>query len=323
MRPALSEPDPADVLVLPGVLRALASTNALIARSVVTLSPEDPGYFGPGSMSWRIFSHASYGASGIAAVLVQALHPVAIAIVDRHSAFRSDAWRRAHLTADYVFTITFAGRRGADEAAAAVRRIHAGIGGGDPATGAPRRADEPELLLWVHAVHTEYALRGYEAFATPLSELEADRFVAEQVAAAALVGLDRAQVPANRAELRACLDSVAGLRVSEPARLFSLMLLRARMPATMRPFWALHVAAAALLLPPEVRTGYRLPRWLPRGRTARLAMVASFSAITHGYGLFRPVREARRRMREVERAQLQSHQSGGAAERSASLARRH
>ncbi|HEX8654530.1 MAG TPA: oxygenase MpaB family protein [Allosphingosinicella sp.] len=297
-----SEADPADAIVLPGVLRALASTNALIAHSVATLSPEDPGYFGPGSMSWRIFSHASYGASGIAAVLVQALHPVAMAIVDRHSAFRIDAWRRAHLTADYVFTITFAGRRGADAAAAAVRRIHAGIGGDDPATGAPRRADEPELLLWVHAVHTEYALRGYEAFAALLPEPEADRFVAEQVAAAALVGLDRAIVPATRAELRAYLVSVPGLAVGEPARRFSRMLTDARMPPTMRPFWALHLAAAAHLLPPEVRAGYALPRWLPQGRIARLAMVASFSAMTHGYRLFRPVRKARRHMREVERA---------------------
>jgi uncharacterized protein (DUF2236 family) len=300
---------PADAIVLPGALDALAATKRLIAGSVESLSVDDPGHFGPGSVSWRIFSHASYAVSGIAAVLVQALHPVAMAAVDRHSAFRTDAWRRAHLTADYVFTITFASRAVADAAAAAVRRIHRGVSGVDPDTGKVHRADEPALLLWVHAVHTEYALRGYERFAQRLPPGEADRFVAEQVAAAALIGLDPAAVPATRAALVAWLDSVPGLRVTEPAAQFARMLLAARMPLTMRPFWALHVAAAAQLLPDEVRAGYELPRWLPRGRLAGAAMAAAIKAMNGGYLLFRPVRRARRRLREVERA------LGGAAAR--------
>ena len=293
---------PPDAIVLPGVLAALAGTKQLIAESVASLSPEDPGHFGPGSVSWRIFSHASYGVSGIAAVLVQATHPVAMAAVDRHSAFRTDAWRRAHLTAKYVFTITFASRPVADAAAAAVRRIHRGIKGVDPATGAIHRADEPALLLWVHAVHTEYALRGYEAFVARLPEAEADRFVAEQVAAAALVGLDRDAVPATRAALVAWLGAVPGLDVTESAAGFARMLVRARMPVTMRPFWALHLAAAASLLPEPLMRDYGLPHWLPRGRLSRLLMATAISAMHYGYLLFRPVRRARRRLRAVERA---------------------
>ena len=58
---------------------AIRTTKLLVANSVRSLSVEDAGYFGPGSVSWRIFSHASYGVSGIAAVLMQALHPVAMA----------------------------------------------------------------------------------------------------------------------------------------------------------------------------------------------------------------------------------------------------
>jgi uncharacterized protein (DUF2236 family) len=295
-------PAPADTIVLPGVRTALAATKRLIAGSVESLRAGDPGHFGPGSVSWRVFSHASYGVSGIAAVLVQALHPTAMAAVDRHSAFRTDAWRRAHLTADYVFTITFASRAVADQAAAKVRAVHRGVSGVDPATGAVRRADEPALLLWVHAVHTEYALRGYERFVRRLPPGEADRFVAEQVAAAALVGLDPATVPATRAGLNAWLDAVPGLEVTPPAAAFARMLLGARMPLAMRPFWALHVAAAVQLLPDRVRSGYDLPRWLPRGRIARAAMAAAIFAINQGYLLFRPVRRARRRLREVERA---------------------
>ncbi len=294
-------PDP-DAIRLPGAWEAIGTTKALVGRSVRSLSAEDAGYFGPGSVSWRIFSHASYGVSGIAAVLMQALHPVAMAIVDRHSAFRTDAWRRAHMTADHVFTITFSSRPVADAAAERVRRIHRGIGGADPATGRIRRADEPELLLWIHAVHTEYALRGFERFGGRLGAGDADRFVSEQAIAAGLVGLAPEAVPATRSELGDYIASVDALEMTGPARDFARMLLNARMPLTMRPFWALHVAAAAALLPEQVRRGYALPRWLPRGRLALGLMRAAFFSINYGYLLFRPVREARGRMRQVERA---------------------
>lgn len=291
---------PRDVIVLPGVGEAIRASERLISRCVRSLSAADPGYFGPGSVSWRLFSHASYGISGIAAVLMQALHPAAMAAVDAHSTFRTDAWRRAHLTADYVLTITFGSREVADAAAARVRAIHAGVSGIDPATGLVRRADEPDLLLWVHAVHTEYAVRGYERFAGRLTCRDADRFVAEQVAAARLVGLEGA-VPETREALRSWIDAVPGLHVSPPAAQFARMLVEAQMPLTMRPFWALHLAGAAMLLPDQVRRDYRLPAWLPRGRLAAGAVAAAIRTIDRSYLLFRPVRRARARLREVER----------------------
>lgn len=298
MRSTPTSPDP---IVLPGVLEALAETKMLIVRSVSSLSPADSGHFGPGSISWRVFSHASYGASGVAAVLVQALHPVAMAAVDQNSAFRTNAWRRAHLTADYVFAITFSSRAVADAAAARVRRIHGSIQGIDPGTGAVRRADEPELLLWVHAVHTDYALRGYEALVTKLAPKDADRFVAEQSRAAELVGLDRRIVPRSVAELRAYVAAVPGLAPTVPARQFAQMLRHARMPLTMRPFWALHLAAAAALLPASVRADYQMERWVP-GRFGFRAVRMAFWLMNYAYLLFGPVRDARRRLRDLERA---------------------
>jgi uncharacterized protein (DUF2236 family) len=285
-----SPPGHDERIILPGVRAALRDTRALISSSVQSLTPDDPGHFGPGSVSWRVFSHASYGISGVAAVLVQALHPVAMAAVDHHSAFRTDAWRRAHLTADYVFTITFSSRSVADAAAARVRRIHRGIG-----------VDDPALLLWVHAVHTDCALRGYDTFVRRLGEADADRFVAEQVAAAELVGLERDTVPRTRSDLAAYLGAVPGLAVTEPARRFAGLLLHARMPPAMRPFWALHIIGAASLLPDDACRDYGLPRWLPRGRAARTFVAGAIGAINYGYLLFRPVREARRRLRQVER----------------------
>jgi uncharacterized protein (DUF2236 family) len=291
-----------DAIVLPGVWEAIEQTKRLVGRSVRSLSAGDAGYFGPGSVSWRIFSHASYGVSGIAAVLVQALHPTAMAAVDSHSAFRSDAWRRAHMTADYVFTITFSSRPVADAAAARVRQIHRRVSGTDPATGRSYRADDADLLLWIHSVHTEYALLGYERFVSRLGAETADRFVREQAVAAELVGLERAGIPTSRAELRAHVAAFACTAPTAPALRFARMLIGARMPLTMRPFWLLHLAGAALLLPDEVRRAYRLPRWLPSGRAASALVAAALTAINCGYLLFRPVRQARSRLRAVERA---------------------
>lgn len=290
-------------ILLPGVAEAIRTTKSLVAKSVHSLSTSDTGYFGPGSVSWRIFSHASYGVSGVAAVLVQALHPTAMAGVDQHSDFRNDAWRRAHMTADYVFTITFSSRPVAAAAAEKVRRIHRHVSGTDPHTGRAYRADDPDLLLWIHAVHTEYSLIGYEKFVRRLTAEEADRFVAEQIAAAELVGLQRSEVPATRAQLQSYLGSVEGLEATPPAREFARMLLGARMPLTMRPFWALHVAGAAAMLPDRVRRDYELPRWLPRGWFARLLIRAAFWSINYGFLLFRPVRQARAKMRQVARQQ--------------------
>lgn len=292
--------NPTSKIVLPGVAEALRDTKILVGSCVSSLSAGDLGHFGPGSVSWRIFSHASYGASGIAAVLMQALHPVAMAGVDQHSAFRSDAWRRAHMTADYVFAITFSSRAVADAAADKVRRIHRRVAGIDPVTGRAYRADDPDLLLWIHSVHAEYALRGYETLARPLAPEDQDRFVAEQVTAARLVGLEPSLVPATRAELRRFIETREELRLTEPAAEFAAMLLRARMPITMRGFWALHIAAAARLLPEWALSAYRWPDRLPRGRLATRAMRLAFNSMNLAYLLFRPVRQARARLKWAE-----------------------
>jgi uncharacterized protein (DUF2236 family) len=292
---------PQDLITLPGLREAIRTAGTLVAKSVSSLSAADTGYFGPGSVSWRIFSHAGYAASGIAAALVQALHPTTMAAVDEHSAYRLDAWRRAHLTADYILTVTFSSRTIADLAARRVRSIHRQVAGTDPVTGRRYRADDPDLLLWIHCVHTENALLGYERFGVSLRPGEADRFVREQRVAAGLVGLEPSAVPATRDALRAVIAATEGLVVTEPARQFTGMLLRARMPITMRGFWALHVVAAVALLPDWIVSAYGLPGWLPKGRFARVLAQAAFGTLNIGFLLFRPVREARAKLREMER----------------------
>jgi uncharacterized protein (DUF2236 family) len=228
---------------------------------------------------------------------MEALHPTAMAAIDEHSDYRRDAWRRAHRTADYVFTITFSARPVAHAAAERVRGIHHAVRGIDPSS-RTYHADDADLLLWIHCVNTEMSLRGHETFAGRLSRQEADCYVAEQQVAGALVGLAEERLPATRDELVTVIRGY-DLKLTAPAAEFASLLLRSEMPWTMRPFWALHVLGAIRLLPNEARAAYGFSPWLLINRAGVLAIRAALRAIDWGYSLFPPVRRARRKLREI------------------------
>jgi uncharacterized protein (DUF2236 family) len=285
------------VVELPGPRQALADLARTVTAPLETISDGDTGYFGPGSVAWRIHRDPAYGIGGIASLFVQALHPVAMAAVDQHSDFSHNAWVRTWRTTEWVFTVVFGSRAAADAAADRVRNLHLRIRGTDPVTGREYRADEPDLLLWVHAVGVEYSLRAYEAYAHRLSPADADRFVDEMRVSGALVGLDEELAPRSVHELRTYLDGMKDqMQVTEPARAFFNAFLRARMPVGMRGLWLVHLVGMLALLPPEVRKLYGAPRWVPGGRLTRLAIRAFLRAMNVAYPAFRPIREARRRL---------------------------
>ena len=134
-----------------------AGAADLVERSAAAFIhgiPEDPvddGFFGPASVAWRISGDLSAPVAGLRALMIQALHPLAMAGVDQHSDWRADPVGRLAATSAYLATITFGERGAAERAAARVRRIHERVTGVDNETGKPYAAGDPELLLWVHA----------------------------------------------------------------------------------------------------------------------------------------------------------------------------
>ena len=191
-----------------------ADASDLVARSAaayVSAVPDgaaDDGFFGPGSVSWRVATDLSSTVAGLRALLLQALHPLAMAGVDQHSGWRRDPVGRLAATSAYLATVNFGERAAAERAAARVRRIHEHVRGTDPVTGRPYAASDPALLLWVHAVLVESTIVACELFGTPLTPPDSDRYVAEMAVAAALVGVPAALVPASAGELRQYLSSV-------------------------------------------------------------------------------------------------------------------
>ncbi|HEY9476280.1 MAG TPA: oxygenase MpaB family protein, partial [Mycobacteriales bacterium] len=215
-------------------------------------SAEQWGYFGPDSVTWRIHADPTLWVGGIRALYLQALHPQAMAGVARHSGFRTDPWGRLFRTAEYVGTITFGTRTAAERAAARVRGLHRRLG-----------VDDPELLRWVHCCEIDSFLTAARRAGVRLTDTDADRYVAEQVRAAELVGIPPQMAPAGVEELRARIDSyrpvlAGGAQAREAARfvLVPPMPLRA-LPA--RPAWTGVATLAFCLLPRWARRMYRLP----------------------------------------------------------------
>src|SRR5215469_9909793 len=179
----------------------------LVERSAAAYSagvpdqPADDGFFGPASVTWRISGDLSAPVAGLRALLLQALHPLAMAGVDQHSDWRRDPVGRLAATSAYLSTVSFGEQAAAERAAARVRKIHARVSGVDEVTGRPYAATDPALLLWVHAALVDSNLVARTLFGTPLSAADADSYVREMVVAAELVGVPRAMVPATAAQL--------------------------------------------------------------------------------------------------------------------------
>jgi uncharacterized protein (DUF2236 family) len=189
-------------------------TTGLMERSAAAFAsgvPEgagDDGFFGPASVTWRTSADLASPVAGLRSLLMQALHPLAMAGVDQHSGWRRDPVGRLAATSAYLATVTFGERAAARQAAARVRRIHDHVRGTDAVTGRPYAAGDPALLLWVHAALVDSVLAAGSLVGTALSAADSDRHVAEMVTAAELTGVPRHLVPSSVPALNLYIASV-------------------------------------------------------------------------------------------------------------------
>lgn len=257
----------------------------------------DPGLFGPESVTWRIHAHPAMLVGGLRALLIQALHPLAMAGVHEHSDYRTDQWGRFRRTTEYVVTTTFGDTASAEAAGALVRRVHRHVRGTDPVTGRAYTADDPALLTWVHNVEVHSFLLAYRRYGGRLSAVDADRYVAEMTRAAALVGLHPSAVASTVDVLRAYFRDVEPELVSSPiARAAAMAVLNPPMPLPLKALWAIPAAAALGLVPRRFRALYAIPVLPPADAAVQLGAAALFRAL----GVVLPgspqVRDARARV---------------------------
>jgi uncharacterized protein (DUF2236 family) len=241
---------------------------------------------------------------GLRALLLQAVHPLAMAGVAQHSGFRSDPWGRLFRTASYVGTVTYGTTADAARAAARVRHVHHRLSGVEPESGALYRVDDCTLLRWVHCAEADSFLAAYRSCGGRLTRGEADAYLSEQVRAAALVGLNPRTVPANEAALRGYFRAMRSeLRVTAEARRALLFILTPPMPLPARPAWAALASVAFGLLPRWARRLYvPRPGWLSANPGADLTAVLASRSLRTLVGLVpTSLRESPARRAALER----------------------
>jgi uncharacterized protein (DUF2236 family) len=219
------------------------------------MAAAETGYFGPASVTWRIHREPLTLVGGLRALLLQALHPEAMRLLYAKSDFQSDPWARLLRTAGYVATVSFAPTAEVDAAAAHVRAVHDRLG-----------ITDPGQLAWVHACEVDSFLSAAGAAGIHLTRAERDRYVGEQVRAAALVGVPDELTPRSVAELADYFATVrprlAGSRQAREAARYVLappMPVRGRYVLPARLGWSTVSSLALGLLPGWARRMYRLP----------------------------------------------------------------
>ncbi len=164
-------------------------------------SEPDPGLFGPGSVTWRLHGDPVLIMGGLRALMLQSMHPDVVRGFVQNSGYQQDWWGRLTRTAEYVGLTTFGTRAEIDRVAGRVRYGHATFRFTDAVDGRERRLDEPELLLWVHCALVDSIVHVARRSGIELDGPDADRYLAEQVRFAELVGIDPATVPDSEAAL--------------------------------------------------------------------------------------------------------------------------
>jgi uncharacterized protein (DUF2236 family) len=269
---------------------------------------EAAGFFGPDSVTWKVDREMVLFLGGPRSLLLQLAHPAVAAAVEEHSDFRVDPLGRLNRTLDAVFTIVFGDRRAAREAATRVVRRHGPVRGvigetsASPWSGKAYHAQDPELLLWVHATLVDTALLVYELVVGKLERRDAERYYEESCVVGELLGIPRSVLPTTLGDFeeyfRAMVEG-STLHVGRIARMQKDDLLRLEPSygftsiygadwgkrwgrlvdrAPMKRLYGDVVrVVAAGMLPPRLREAYGY-RWERRDRMAYRALLRSVRA---------------------------------------------
>jgi uncharacterized protein (DUF2236 family) len=265
------------------IFERVAGPEGRARRQVI--NAEGERWFADGRPIRRVHGDSSMFIGGIRALLLQSLHPLAMAAVAGHSGYRGDPWGRLQRTSYFLAVTTFGRASDASEAIGRVRAIHQRVTGTAP-DGRPYAAADPHLLTWVHITEADSFLRAHTSFgAQPLDQAGRDGYLADMARIGAELGVP--DPPRTEAELAARIAQyLAELKGTPEAREAArFLLLNPPLPLVARAPYGVLAAAAVSLLPGWARRPLLLPR-LPVTeavvvRPAGQAMVHAIRWATH------------------------------------------
>lgn len=232
----------------------------------------DSGYFGPESAVWHVNGGIPVIVAGVRALLMQTLHPGAMAGVHEHSRYSEDPLGRLAGTVRWVVTTTFGSTESVGSETNRVSRLHDRVTGEyEPGATpqAPKRysAKDQDLVAWVHVVFTDAFLAAHRQWGDDIptntpGESGEDRYVREWAQAGRLMGLDAP--PTSRAELDAMLEDFAPvLRADDRVKKALKFLTKPPLPPMARLPYKILVGGAIATIPRKYRDllGLRRPWW--------------------------------------------------------------
>lgn len=254
-----------------GLFTMVAGPEGPANRTRIHTTP-GPRWFAEDRPIRRVHADASMFVGGLRALLLQSLHPLAMAGVAEHSDYRGDPWGRLQRTSTFLAVTTFGTAGDAQRAVDRVRGIHRRVHGIAP-DGRTYRADDPHLLEWVHIAEVDSFLLAYQRYgAAPLDQDGRDAYVEDTAHTAVALGVP--DPPRTEAELAERIASYRGeLRGTESAREAArFLLLTPPLPVLARVPYGVLAATSVSMLPAWARMPLRLPYLPPVESTAiRLA----------------------------------------------------
>jgi uncharacterized protein (DUF2236 family) len=226
-----------------------------------------PRWFADGRPIRRVHADASMFVGGLRALLLQSLHPLAMAGVAEHSNYRGDPWGRLQRTSTFLAVTTFGAVDDAQRAVDRVRGIHRRVHG-VAADGRPYQATDPHLLEWVHVAEADSFLRAHQLYgAAPLDQAGRDEYVDDMAEIAGRLGV--INPPRTEHELAQRINAFRPeLRSTPQAREAArFLLLTPPLPLASRAPYAALAATAVAMLPSWARIPLLLPYFPPVERT--------------------------------------------------------
>jgi uncharacterized protein (DUF2236 family) len=234
----------------------------------------DAGYFGPDSAVWHVNGAIPVIVAGVRALLMQTLHPGAMAGVYEHSRYNEDPLGRLAGTVRWVVTTTFGSTEAVAEETARVTRLHSRVNGTyqrtdshEPGAEVPYSAQDNDLVAWVHCVFTDAFLAAHKTWGDAIptqskTESGEDRYVREWAIAGLQMGMT--SPPTSAAELAAALQGFnPQLRADDRVRHALKFLTKPPLPPSTRLPYAILVGGAIATMDPHYRTmlGLKKPWW--------------------------------------------------------------
>ena len=213
--------------------------------------PDDPGLFGPESITWKIMGDVSSFIGGIRALLIQAAHPEVAAGVANHSTYRDDPLGRLSRTASYVTATAFGAMPEVEKSIKMVSSAHRPVVG-TSSRGEKYSAGNPEMAAWVHNALIDSFLVSYQNFGPfLLKNEEADSYVYEQTSLGNL--MKASPLPENAASLSCWLSENPKVGSSKEGAEAVSFLKKPPLPFFTRIAYKILFNAAVVTMPIELR----------------------------------------------------------------------